>query len=205
MFSLNCKEICKVFNGRIIFENISFTVEPFSCLGIIGKNGSGKSTLIKIISGLIEPTKGKVFYQNNNNIFEPGNFINQIGFISPYLELYDEFTGLENLIIFDEIRKNRKSKEFYFDLLKKVGLFERRHDFLRTYSSGMKQRLKVAFALSNNPYVLLFDEPTSNLDDSGIEMIYSIIREHKKKGIIVIASNDKNDYNLFDIIIDLDK
>jgi len=205
MIRLFGESVQKVFNGREVFNNISFDIHTPSCLGIIGKNGSGKSTLIKIIAGLLQVTKGKILYEIDGKILSPDKLFKRIGFLSPYLQLYDEFTGIENLIIFDEIRNQKKEKEFYLDLLKKVELYDRRNDLLRTYSSGMKQRLKIAFALSNEPDVLLFDEPTSNLDDTGIEIIHSIMKQHKERGILVIASNDKSDYYLFDEIINLNK
>jgi heme exporter protein A len=204
MIRIIADKITKTFNGRKVLTDVSFKLSNPFCLGITGKNGAGKSTLLKIIAGLLEPSTGKLFYetdyQNNN---EEIQFLN-IGFLSPYLQLYDEFTALENLITYDEIRGCKKENNHYNDLLNKVQLMDRRNDYLRTYSSGMKQRLKLAFALSNNPKILIFDEPTSNLDESGIELIHNVMNDHKKNGILIVASNDKNDYNLFDDVINLD-
>jgi heme exporter protein A len=204
MIRIIADNITKTFNGRKVLNNISFNiVNPF-CLGITGKNGSGKSTLIKIVARLLDPSGGKLTYETEKKQINNESIFLNIGFLSPYLQLYDEFTALENLIIYDEIRGSRKEKQNYLDLLDKVQLADRRNDFLRTYSSGMKQRLKIAFALSNTPEILLFDEPTSNLDDAGIEMVHDIMNTHKKNGILIVASNDKNDYNFFDDVIKLD-
>jgi heme exporter protein A len=204
MIRIIADNLTKTFNRRKVLENISFSISAPYCLGITGKNGAGKSTLIKIIAGLLEPNSGKIDYEIEKKRFSTDAALSKIGFLSPYLQLYDEFSALENLIIYDDIRESKKDQKVYANLLEKVGLYERRNDYLRTFSSGMKQRLKIAFALSNSPEVLLFDEPTSNLDESGIKIVHNIMEEHKKNGILIVATNDKNDYNLFDDIIKLD-
>jgi heme exporter protein A len=121
-------------------------------------------------------------------------FKHHIGFVSPYLNLYDEFTALENLQILSSIRTAaRQNDERIKELLMLVGLWNRRDDVVGTYSSGMKQRLKYAFALLHNPAVLILDEPTSNLDTEGIDVITQIIQEQKKANILIIATNDKEE------------
>jgi heme exporter protein A len=128
-----------------------------------------------------------------------------VGFVAPYLQLYDEFTALENLRLLRRIRGIRTSDETMLALLRRVNLFDRRNDFVRTYSSGMKQRLKYAFALLHEPPVLLLDEPASNLDDEGIATVRQIIEEQKKKGILIIATNEQHDAELCQQTIDLNK
>jgi heme exporter protein A len=204
MIRIIADNLTKTFNRRKVLENISFSIDAPFCLGIIGKNGAGKSTLIKIIAGLLEPNSGKLEYEIGTKRLKAEAAISRIGFLSPYLQLYDEFSALENLIVYDEIRGNKKDLKIYTNLLERVNLYDRRNDYLRTFSSGMKQRLKIAFALSNSPDVLLFDEPTTNLDESGIKIVRDIMDEHKNNGILIVATNDKNDYNLFDDIIKLD-
>jgi len=110
------------------------------------------------------------------------------------LNLYDEFTALENLQFLSNIRAaDQQNGERIKELLTLVGLWKRRDDIVGTFSSGMKQRLKYAFALIHNPAVLILDEPTSNLDAEGIKVIKKIILEQKKINILIIATNNKEE------------
>ncbi|MCH9030272.1 MAG: ABC transporter ATP-binding protein, partial [Bacteroidetes bacterium] len=170
---------------------------------ISGPNGSGKSTLVKIIAGLISPTKGKIIHKNSDHEIIPEKLHNHIGFVSPYLVLYEEFTAWENLNIFSTIRDISFDKDYAKDLLNRFLLYNRRDDLVKTYSSGMKQRMKFIFALIHNPELLIFDEPTSNLDDEGKNSVYEIIEDKRKESIIIIASNDKADLDLCPEILDL--
>lgn len=204
MISLSLSNIKKFFNNRKVIDGISLNVSSPFCIGITGRNGAGKSTLIKIIAGILEPSYGKVEYRLEKEKVALSKLLPKIGFVSPYLNLYDEFTALENMLIYDEIRGFKRKEADYNEIFKKVDLFERRKDLLKTFSSGMKQRLKFAVALSNDPSLLLFDEPSQNLDEFGIQTVYDIVNEYKKKSIVVICSNDKNDYHLFDETIKLD-
>ncbi len=169
----------------------------------IGPNGSGKSTILNAIAGLISPTKGKIIHKNSGGEVIPEKLHNHIGFVSPYLVLYEEFTAWENLNIFSKIREISFDKDYAKDLLSRFLLYNRRDDLVKTYSSGMKQRMKFIFALIHNPELLIFDEPTSNLDDEGKNSVYGIIEDKSKESIIIIASNDKADLDLCSQILDL--
>jgi heme exporter protein A len=203
-FQLEVNNIKKTFNRRIIFTNINFKLENGSALAIAGRNGSGKSTLVKIIAGVLSPTSGIVNISANDNEIKPIDKFKHIGFVSPYLQLYDEFTAVENLYIFAKVRSLNIQREFILDLLKRVNLYDRRDDFVRTYSSGMKQRLKYTFALLHQPELLILDEPRSNLDAEGISIVYEIIEEQKQKGATLIATNDSEDLRYCENVINLD-
>ena len=194
--SITVDGLSKDFNRSAIFNDISFSLSSPASLSITGKNGAGKSTLLKILAGLLSSTRGSITYSVNRKQTGIEEFKHHIGFVSPYLNLYDEFTALENLQFLSRIRSstyhnNEKIKE----LLMLVGLWNRRDDVVSTFSSGMKQRLKYAFALLHNPAVLILDEPTSNLDDEGIEVIKQIIIEQKNENILIIATNNKEEAN----------
>ena len=192
--TLTINGIGQEFNRRTIFRDLTFTISSGESLALTGKNGSGKSTLIKILSGLLTPTKGTVAYTVKGTKVLPDDIKSAIGLVSPYLQLYDEFTGLENLMILSSIRSNGSlTKGRAEALLDRFGLAERRHDFVRGYSSGMKQRLKYAFALLHAPGVLLLDEPTSNLDAEGIEIVQQVVVEQGKAGILILATNDEGE------------
>jgi heme exporter protein A len=203
-FQLEANKIKKLFNRRIIFNNINFKLENGSALAITGRNGSGKSTLVKIIAGVLSPSSGLVSISINENEIKAIDTFKHIGFVSPYLQLYDEFTAVENLDIFAKVRSLNIQREFILDLLKRVNLYDRRVDFVRTYSSGMKQRLKDTFALLHRPELLILDEPRSNLDAEGISIVSEIIKEQKQKGATLIATNDSEDLLLCENVINLD-
>jgi len=192
--ALTASGVAKEFNSRKIFENISFSLSSPSSLAITGKNGAGKSTLSKILAGLIGSTKGSLTYKLNEKQVGIEEFKHSIGFVSPYLNLYDEFTALENLQILSRIRAITQQNEVRMkELLNLVNLWKRRDDLVGTFSSGMKQRLKYVFALLHNPIVLILDEPTSNLDEEGIEFVQRIMKQQKEEGVLIVATNDKEE------------
>ena len=202
-YSLSADSINKTFGRRLIFKNISFKLNLSTIFGISGPNGSGKSTLVKIVANIISPSAGRIIHNLNGSEIKPGKLHNHIGLVSPYLVLYDEFTAYENLNYFSEIRGISFNKERVDSLLNKFLLFNRRNDLVKTYSSGMKQRLKFIFALMHSPQLIILDEPTSNIDDEGKEVVYELVKEEGNKNIVIIASNEKSDLSLCSEIIDL--
>jgi heme exporter protein A len=202
-YSVEANELNKTFGRRLIFNGINFRYDESGVFGISGPNGSGKSTLVKIIAGLISPTKGIIIHKNSDDEIIPEKLHNHIGFVSPYLVLYEEFTAWENLNIFSKIRDTNLDEDYAKNLLNRFLLYNRRDDLVKTYSSGMKQRMKFIFALIHHPELLIFDEPTSNLDDEGKNSVYEIIEDKSKESIIIIASNDKADLDLCSQILDL--
>jgi heme exporter protein A len=204
-YSIELNNIVKYFGRRLIFNDINFNFSSSNIYGISGPNGSGKSTLVKIIACLISATKGKVVHTIDTSIVDPDLLYNYMGFVSPYLNLYDEFTAEENLIHFSHIKGSKFDKEYSGFLLNELNLFERRDDLVRGYSSGMKQRLKFAFALLNKPLLLIFDEPTSNLDNEGKDKVYRLIENEAKNNLVIIASNEVSDLKLCGKFIELEQ
>jgi heme exporter protein A len=200
---LRAENLTKKFNRKVIFENINFELSQGSSTAITGRNGSGKSTLIKIIANLLSSSSGTLNISENSELVKKENFYRYIGFVSPYLNLYDEFTGKENLEIVADIRNI--GHDNIDNVLKRVGLFDRRNDLLKIYSSGMKQRLKIAFSILHNPQILLLDEPTSNLDTDGVGIVDDIAGEYKKDRILIIATNDAHEKSLCESEINLNK
>jgi heme exporter protein A len=185
------RDITKTFNRRQVFSGISFTISSQTSMAITGKNGAGKSTLAKIIAGVLSSTSGELTYELAGKKIDDETRKNYIGFVSPYLNLYDEFSAMENLFLLLRIRSTGAPKEAHLEtLLKRFNLWQRRDDSVRGYSTGMKQRLKYVFALAHAPFVLILDEPTTNLDDDGIKVVEDIVREQKQSSILVVATND---------------
>jgi len=202
-YSLTAELVNKTYGRRLIFSGINFKLNFSTIFGISGPNGSGKSTLVKIIANLISPSSGKLVHNLDGTEIKSEQLHNHIGLVSPYLVLYDEFTAYENLNYFSEIRGIPFNKRKIDNLLNKFLLFNRKDDLVKTYSSGMKQRLKFIFGLMHSPQLLILDEPTSNLDDEGKEVVYELVKEEGTKNIVVIASNEKTDLSLCNEIIDL--
>jgi heme exporter protein A len=198
---LEISNLRKDFDRRPVFKNLNFSLSNSASLAITGKNGSGKSTLIKVLANTYSQTSGSVAFTIDGQTIERQHFYKYIGFVSPYLNLYDEFTGYENLHFAANLRG--LSNSLIDDVLKRVGLHNRRHDLVKIYSSGMKQRLKLAFSIIHNPLVLMLDEPTSNLDAEGIGVVNSIAAEYRHERILIIATNDEHERNLCEKEINL--
>lgn len=203
---IECKDLSKSFSGKNIFKNLSFSVSSGKSVSVTGKNGSGKSTLIKILANLIQPNSGSISIKSDETEIPLENRYLRTGLLSPYLSLYDELTGWENLEFYYSLKSKKRNDikdklKFYLD---RVGLFERRNDLLKNYSSGMKQRLKLAFSVMNEPEILLLDEPRSNLDKAGTQIVEEIAAEQKNKGILFIATNDEDDKLLCDETINIE-
>lgn len=204
-YSIQSQNLSKLFGRRLIFKDINFNWAEKGIFGISGPNGSGKSTLVKIVAGLIAPSSGKIIHKNSSGEIIPEKLHNHIGFVSPYLVLYEEFSAWENLKIFAQIRGVDFNEEKVNYYLIQFLLENRKNDLVKTYSSGMKQRLKFIFALMHSPEVLIFDEPTSNLDEEGKKVVYKIVIGEGNQRIIIIASNEVKDLELCSEVLLLEK
>ncbi len=200
---LTAESITKTFNEHIIFKDISFTAVPGHCLAILGPNGSGKTTLMRILSKLLIPTSGTVTFTEGERILDDAEIRYRIGFLGPYLELYQDLTAVENLSFFAKIRGLKDYQPAMTALLDRFGLKGRETDPVRAYSSGMKQRLKYVFALLHQPDVLFVDEPRSNLDAEGIACVYDLFAEYKKGRLLILATNDREDLQFSDDQIEI--
>lgn len=203
-YSLTADLLRKNFGRRLIFENLSFRYSANGIHGIAGANGSGKSTLVKIVAGISSPSAGKVTHKADGTIVIPEKLHDYIGFVSPYLVMYDEFTAEENLKLVSNIRGMQYNKSRSEWLLEQFGIYNRRNDQVKAYSSGMKQRLKFVFAFLHSPPLIILDEPTSNLDAAGKDSVYKMVSAESKEKIILIASNEENDLSLCSSLIELE-
>lgn len=206
--NLKCTSLEKSFLNKVIFKNVSLDFKVGDSVAITGRNGSGKSTLLKVLAHLIKPNKGKVEILNNGEEVIPDKVHMHLGMIAPYINLYDELTAYENLDFFFDLKcksdKYSDKKERIKFLLDKINLYGRRNDEVKNYSSGMKQRVKLAFAIINDPEILLLDEPRTNLDVEGIELVYKVAEEQKKNGILILATNEPEDTSLCSTVISIE-
>jgi heme exporter protein A len=204
-YSLAATGLSKNFGRRVIFKDINFSYSNGNIYGISGRNGSGKSTLIKIIAGIISSTKGKVIHTAEGKEIISEKLHNNLGFVAPYLTLYDEFTAVENLENFAKIRGVAYDGEKINYLLNELAIYDRRNDYVKAYSSGMKQRLKFVFALQHSPGLIALDEPTSNLDNAGKEAVYNIVRKEAESSLVLIASNETSDLALCREVLNMEE
>jgi ABC-2 type transport system ATP-binding protein len=182
---LSVKNLTKKFK-RVVVNNISFDVEKGNVYGLLGPNGSGKSTTFGMLLSTINPTSGDWYWFGKKGT-DPDT-LKRIGAIIEQPNFYPYLSAETNLKIVAEIKHTPYSR--IEEVLKIVGLYERRKDTFKTYSLGMKQRLAIASAMLNNPEVLILDEPTNGLDPEGIIQIREIISNIAKQGItIIIASH----------------
>ena len=184
----------KRFNKEWIFSNLNFSFTTGQHYALIGNNGSGKSTLLQIIAGYIELTKGQInWFDNNGQSIDSSNIFQHISIAAPYLELVEEFTALEQ-IDFHQQFKPLQTGLTPIELLEKIGLSKAADKQIRNFSSGMKQRLKLALAIFDQAPILLLDEPCSNLDQEGIQTYHQLMQAHAMHKLIILASNDPQEY-----------
>jgi len=203
MHSLEVINLCKHYAETLLFKDISFELHPGEVLAITGWNGSGKSTLLRIIAGLVRPSSGKVemFLQGESIAKESRRRF--VGMVAPAFSLYEELTALENLEFFSKVRGIAYDRKSCLGMMERTGLSENANKLCRNYSSGMKQRLKLAQALLHNPPLLLLDEPGCNLDSKGMKIVENIISAQRQRGMTVIASNEKREVDYGDRVINL--
>lgn len=186
----------KKFQKQWIIRGLSYTFETGKSYALTGSNGEGKSTVLQLISGILPPTEGDVQYKENNREVESFHTYQVIA--TPYQELIEDFTLAEHLQF--HFRFKKKSDRFE-SLLQTSGIATSLKKQVKYYSSGMKQRLKLLLAMGTDVPVLLLDEPTSNLDEQGMEWYKKNIMEIKKEKLVVIASNSPFEYDFCDEVL----
>lgn len=196
---LSAEGLAKRFGRRLLFRDVAFDLGPGDALAVTGANGAGKSTLLQIVAGVREPTAGTVRLWLDGEEVDAEVRPLRTGFVAPYLQLYDAFSAVENLGFLAQARRLPDADRRITAVLDRVGLGGRGDDLLRTYSSGMKQRARLAAALLAAPSLLLLDEPTSNLDAPGRAVVEGVVHAHREAGgILLVATNVDHEAALCD-------
>ncbi len=203
MLTLEYHDLAKRYNRRQVFSGLSGVVQEGRCLVVTGPNGSGKSTLVRVLCGLARPTGGDVVVVKDGVRLAPAECRTDIGVVAPDLAMYHELSGLENLTFFASVRGLALAGGALESLLDQVGLSGRGADPVGSYSSGMRQRLKYAQALLHEPRLLFLDEPTANLDERGRALVAEIVAEQKRRGLLVIATNEPQEVGFGDEVLSL--
>jgi ABC-type multidrug transport system ATPase subunit len=185
---IQVKHLTKHFKDYQAVNDLSFTVEPADVYGFLGQNGAGKSTTIRMLLTLIAPTSGEIEIFGMKLLTHRREILRKIGAVIERPDLYKYLTAYENLSLFARMSGVRPGRGQLMLQLEQVGLAERAHSTVKTFSQGMKQRLGIATALVHDPDLVILDEPTNGLDPQGIADIRNLIlhlSSHRKKTILV--------------------
>jgi ABC-type multidrug transport system ATPase subunit len=191
-------KVSKKFGNQWIFRNISATFDSNKPYAVIGPNGSGKSTLLKIISGIVTPNEGKIFYDDNKAI-PVDDIYTHLSYSAPYLDLPEELTIAE-IIAFHQSMKSFKGINAN-ELLRVLEIPADKQ--IRDCSSGMKQRVKFALAYYTDSKILLLDEPTANMDHHWRDWTLDLIKSDKQNRITIICSNEPIEYEFAEVKVNL--
>jgi len=193
--------LSKRFGVDWIFHKLTWAFETNQPCAIVGANGSGKSTLLQLIAGMGQPTQGNITYLQTHTL-PIEKWYKQMAIAAPYLELIEEFT-LQELVKFHIQFKPLCSKMQVDEFLEAVQLTQAKNKHIKHFSSGMKQRLKLGLAFYSDVPVLLFDEPTTNLDTEGINWYKKTLENNINNRLCVICSNQPHEYELCTQILDI--
>ena len=189
---LEVRGLSKTYNTKEAVKDVSFKVNQNEIIGILGPNGCGKTTTIGMILGLLKPSKGKVLINGVEIENQRVDLLNQLNFISPYIELPKKLTVRQNLEVYGRLYDVKKHKEKIEYLCEKLRLYEFIDKLTGELSSGQKNRVSLAKSIINNPKVLLLDEPTASLDPETGDFVRSFLEEYQQenKTSILLASHN---------------
>ena len=184
----------KRFNREWIFRHFTFEFLPGKSYAITGPNGSGKSTLLQVLSSSIENSEGAIQWIINDKKVDVDQVYKSVSIAAPYLEVIEEMTVKEFLSFHGEF-KNLLPEISIKEIIAIIGLEKSANKQIRYYSSGMKQRVKLAQAIFTDAPLLLLDEPCTNLDETGYALYHELIGKYCAGKTIIVSSNDVNEYS----------
>jgi heme exporter protein A len=197
MLQMMTEDLSRDFGERKVLTRLTETFSGGDRILVRGPNGSGKTTLLKILAGVLAPSQGSVWVGEGDREWAPGERRHRTGYLAPDLVLYEEFTALENLTFFGRVRGLPRDPGRDLALLDRLGIADRAHDPVGTLSTGLRQRVKMSFALQAGPRVLLLDEPGSNLDQVGRDLVTEVVNEFtRSESIVFVATNDPSEFGL---------
>jgi ABC-2 type transport system ATP-binding protein len=194
--------VTKRFGRIVAVEDVYLEVPEGKIVALVGPNGAGKTTLLRLAAGVLIPDEGSIFIHGYRSTDPKAK--RRIGFMTPMDRgVYWRISAIDNLVFFGTIygMSLRDARARAMELLKELGLSERAHDWVATYSTGMMRRLEIARALMHDPEVLLLDEPTSGIDVDAKRTILNFIRGLRGSKTIMLASHDPQEIELADIVV----
>jgi len=192
---LELRNVSKHYSGIPAVDDVSFAARPGEVTGYLGPNGSGKSTTLKMITGLIEMTSGRILFNGRSIHDDLIAYKRRMGYVPEEPYLYNHLSGLEYLVMISQLLDlpRRQSSERIDGLLRLLSLYDDRHASISGYSKGMRQKLLIAAALLHNPDLILLDEPFSGLDVGSALILRSLIKELAARGKVVLFSSHELD------------
>ena len=188
---LKTSGLTKKYNNRTVVDGLSLEIKRGEIFGLLGPNGAGKSTTMNMICSIVRPTAGKVELFGKELNSHKKEVISKLGYIPQELAIHGDLKAWENAELFISLYgiKGEKLKQAVNSSLEYVGLLDRRNDFAKTFSGGMKRRLNIACAIGHDPELLIFDEPTVGIDPQSRNFILEKIKESNSKGATVIYTS----------------
>lgn len=191
---ITLQQIGRRFNREWIFKGIDYTFDDGQSYAILGSNGSGKSTLLQVLNGSLVPSAGVLSYAHDGKPIEAENIFRHLSLAAPYLELIEEFS-LSEIIDFHFQFKNYKAGLDRAAVVEILNLPGSQNKLVKYFSSGMKQRLKLALAFCSDSPMLMLDEPTSNLDTQGIDWYLALVEQYSTGRLTIVCSNQQHEYS----------
>jgi len=185
---LEVRDLTKRYNRIPVVNDVSFTLEPGQVLGYLGPNGAGKSTTVKILTGLIEPTSGRILFQGRDVRDDWSGFLSHVGYVPEEPHLYPQLSGREYLQLVGRLRgtERRVLERRMDELLRLFSLWEDRHSPLSSYSKGMRQKILLSAALLHDPDLLILDEPFSGLDVNAALVLRTLVKALADAGKMIL-------------------
>lgn len=201
---LSIEKLGKRFNRHWIFRGIHQVFQSGNAYAITGSNGSGKSTLLQIIAGAMQHSEGTIVFKEplDSKEIPAEKHFQYISIAAPYLELVEELS-LQEFLAFHFRFKGILPNQSIASIIQYIGLQAATNQQIRYYSSGMKQRVKLAQAIFSNTAIVLLDEPTTNLDLVGIQLYHHLIEQFCKERILIVCSNDENEISFCNERLDM--
>ncbi len=200
---IQVQNLAKRFRQNWVFRHLHFEMEANNVYGVSGPNGSGKTTLMQILAGIIPASQGKVIYANDGLAIPEESWFKKITYAAPYAELF-EYMNVEELLDQHLTIRQLYASMSSSDFIELCFLKGHEHKLLRMYSSGMKQRLKLALAILTQSEVLFLDEPLTNLDAHTKAWYRDLLVHYMHNRIVLIASNDPEDFMLVNHRIEIE-
>ncbi|MBX2926795.1 MAG: ABC transporter ATP-binding protein [Saprospiraceae bacterium] len=199
---IEAQGIAKRYRREWIVRNVQLELQPGNAYAVTGPNGAGKSTLLRLLSGHLTPSKGSLVFWEDEKAVPIGEAYRQLSYAAPYVELIEELTLREALRFHTQFQPFVHSLQAG-DLLDLLAFPRAENKQIRHFSSGMKQRLKLALALCSDTSVVLLDEPTTNLDRQGVDWYLRLIERFGAGRLLIVASNVEEDYGFCQHHIDI--
>jgi len=200
--TISLSDTGKRFNRDWIFRHLNYTFHSGRSYAITGPNGSGKSTLLQVLSGAMMINEGKCNWQLSGKVFDSENIYKHISLCAPYLEVVEEMT-LKEFLGFHQKFTPFITGISIADIINMTGLEKAMNKQIRYFSSGMKQRVKLAQCIFSETTIVLLDEPCTNLDTAGVELYHSIVNDYCKNRLVVVSSNDEVEYGFCTDVINM--